>query len=381
MSAAMSSRRGDRGADLVARHQRDVVDREDVRRVGHRDDERALAGEGDRHRLVALGGGAREQVGGGHVDRGRRVRSRWSRPWRSAIARASWSCGRSRPSRGGPARASSPPSRAASTAARRARASAKPELDDDVGEEARRRRGAARVRDAVPGAAARRQRAGRGRPSATGRRWGMLGRLDASRRAARRITSSGARARSRAEAQRALADQDLQTVDAPAAPASRPAAGARCRRPGRPGRPRTRIARGHRRQGQILERRGRVVQADRRAVDEQVGRRRRRRPRRRRGRRRAPRRALGVRFQTATSAPGVAQRLRAARALPPAPRTSARRAARARRARRAGRARRCCRRGSRPSGPNVSVFAAPIARASSVARRRRARAPPPCAGS
>ena len=42
---AMSSRLGDRGADLVAGHQRDVVDREDVRRVGHRDEQRALVDE------------------------------------------------------------------------------------------------------------------------------------------------------------------------------------------------------------------------------------------------------------------------------------------------------------------------------------------------
>ena len=64
----MSSRRRDRDADLVAGHDRDVVDREDVRRVGHRDQQRALVGERDRHRLVALGDAGGDEVGGGHVD-------------------------------------------------------------------------------------------------------------------------------------------------------------------------------------------------------------------------------------------------------------------------------------------------------------------------
>ena len=48
--------------------QRDVVDREDVRRVGHRDEQRALVEERDRHRLVALGGRDRDEVRRGHVD-------------------------------------------------------------------------------------------------------------------------------------------------------------------------------------------------------------------------------------------------------------------------------------------------------------------------
>ena len=51
-------RRRDRDAHLVAGHDRDVVDRQHVRRVGHRDQQRALVGERHRHRLVALGGGA-----------------------------------------------------------------------------------------------------------------------------------------------------------------------------------------------------------------------------------------------------------------------------------------------------------------------------------
>ncbi len=61
-------RRRDRDADLVAGHDRDVVDREHVRRVGHRDQQRALVGERDRHRLVALGDGRADEVGRGHVD-------------------------------------------------------------------------------------------------------------------------------------------------------------------------------------------------------------------------------------------------------------------------------------------------------------------------
>ena len=47
--------RRDRDAHLVAGHDRDVVDREHVGGVGHRDKQRALVGERDRHRLVALG--------------------------------------------------------------------------------------------------------------------------------------------------------------------------------------------------------------------------------------------------------------------------------------------------------------------------------------
>ena len=61
-------RRGDRDADLVAGHDRDVVDREHVRRIGHRNQQRALVGECHRDRLVALGDRGRDEVGGGHVD-------------------------------------------------------------------------------------------------------------------------------------------------------------------------------------------------------------------------------------------------------------------------------------------------------------------------
>ena len=54
MSARDVLAAGDRRAHLVAGHHRDVVDREHVRRVGHRDEQRALVDERDRHRLVAL---------------------------------------------------------------------------------------------------------------------------------------------------------------------------------------------------------------------------------------------------------------------------------------------------------------------------------------
>ena len=60
--------RGDRRAHLVAGHHRDVVDGEHVGRVDHRDQQRALAGEGDGHRLVALDGGGRDELGRVGVD-------------------------------------------------------------------------------------------------------------------------------------------------------------------------------------------------------------------------------------------------------------------------------------------------------------------------
>ena len=55
-------------AHLVAGHQRDVVDGEDVARVDHRDQQRAVVEDLDRHRAVALGRARGQQVGGRHVD-------------------------------------------------------------------------------------------------------------------------------------------------------------------------------------------------------------------------------------------------------------------------------------------------------------------------
>ena len=52
---AMSSAEATAGLDVEARQQRDVVDREDVGRVGHRQQQRVLVDVGDGHRAVALG--------------------------------------------------------------------------------------------------------------------------------------------------------------------------------------------------------------------------------------------------------------------------------------------------------------------------------------
>ena len=60
--------RGDRRPDVQVRQQRDVVDREHVGRVGHREQQRVLVDVGDRHRAVALGGRGAQQVGRRHVD-------------------------------------------------------------------------------------------------------------------------------------------------------------------------------------------------------------------------------------------------------------------------------------------------------------------------
>ncbi len=61
--------RRDGDADLVAGHDRDVVHGQDVGGVGHRHQQGALVGEGDRHGLVALGDVGADEVGGRHVDR------------------------------------------------------------------------------------------------------------------------------------------------------------------------------------------------------------------------------------------------------------------------------------------------------------------------
>ena len=59
---------GDGRADLVAAHERDVVDRQDIARVDHRDEQGAVVDDLHRHRAVALGRAGRQQVGGRHVD-------------------------------------------------------------------------------------------------------------------------------------------------------------------------------------------------------------------------------------------------------------------------------------------------------------------------
>ncbi len=58
----------DRGPHLVAGHDRDVVDREHVGGVDHRDEQRAVAGERDGHGLVALDRGRRDELGRVGVD-------------------------------------------------------------------------------------------------------------------------------------------------------------------------------------------------------------------------------------------------------------------------------------------------------------------------
>ena len=61
-------RRGDRRLDLEVRHQGDVVGRQHVGRVGHRQHQRLLVRVSDRDRVVALGRRGGEQVDRGHVD-------------------------------------------------------------------------------------------------------------------------------------------------------------------------------------------------------------------------------------------------------------------------------------------------------------------------
>ena len=61
-------RRGDRRPHVEVGEQRDVVDREHVRRVRHRQQQRVLVDVGDRDGVVALRGGGAQQVGGAHID-------------------------------------------------------------------------------------------------------------------------------------------------------------------------------------------------------------------------------------------------------------------------------------------------------------------------
>ena len=66
--ASMSSSAATATWQLQAGHHLDVVDREDVGRVGHRQQQRLGVDVADRHRLVAARGGHREQVRRPHVD-------------------------------------------------------------------------------------------------------------------------------------------------------------------------------------------------------------------------------------------------------------------------------------------------------------------------
>ena len=101
--------RGGARAHAPAGHHPDVVDREDVGGVGHRDQHGAVLGEADRHRLVAAGGGGADEVDRAHVEvegwSGRRSPGRSARPPRGRAGRGAGS--RVRPGSGrsgGPAR-------------------------------------------------------------------------------------------------------------------------------------------------------------------------------------------------------------------------------------------------------------------------------------
>ena len=59
--------RGGGRSDPAAGHHADVVDRQDVRRARHRDEQRAVVSEADGYSLVALGGLGADQVDGAHV--------------------------------------------------------------------------------------------------------------------------------------------------------------------------------------------------------------------------------------------------------------------------------------------------------------------------
>ena len=81
--------RGDGRAHVVARHQRDVVDGQDVGRVGHGDHERVLAREGDGRPPRSAWRPRAESRLAAAMSTPKAVRSRWSSPLRSAIERAS----------------------------------------------------------------------------------------------------------------------------------------------------------------------------------------------------------------------------------------------------------------------------------------------------
>ena len=385
--------RGDRDADLVAGHQRDVVDRQDVGRVGHRDQQPALAGERDRDRLVALGGLRVDEVGRRHVDvvdaevevveavalgDGARVVLLRQAPWSSSTCSGVVPVG----ARG-------------LDGLLDARAVDEAQLDDDVGQEAgAAAAGPARRRDAVPvrwtfvgrrggrrgRGRRRRERRGRARVSDRCRRGSAARRSDGSLvpgslasgfapRAASRIASTGASRpvqASKLNAPWRTRTSSPSTTVHPRRRASATSSGAAGPvdqvRHGRVCAQRIGVER------QILELP--VGQPDTRAVDQKIGR---RWPSRRLdaevGGQRAAR--SGVRFQTLTrAAPASRSAWATPRALPPAPSTSAVWPAGStprRRARRGSPARRCWRRGSPPSSANVSVLAAPIARAAAVA--------------
>ena len=156
-SATASSscwRRGDQrrdvlggGDDRAARRWPVMIEmsstREHVGRVRHRDQQRASSIEADRDRVVALGRrrGIRLTAARSSL---KTFRSRWSRPKRSAVARASWSLRDRAVARAGPARACGRLARASAIASRPAPAArSRARRCTSVSEAARRRRGGA----------------------------------------------------------------------------------------------------------------------------------------------------------------------------------------------------------------------------------------------
>ena len=153
ISAAMSSREATAGADLVAGHQRDVVDAR-ARSTGRPSRRAACARRRSDRAPRRSAWRPREVIRlAAPMSTLKTVRSTWSRPKRSAVARASWS-GVSTPRSqqdllGRRAAGARGLDRRLDALAR----SAKPELDDDVGQEARPRRRGGAAGDPVPGLA------------------------------------------------------------------------------------------------------------------------------------------------------------------------------------------------------------------------------------
>src|SRR3954453_772716 len=145
------------------------------------------------------------------------LRSRWSSPLRSAIARASWSSVIApQPSRTSSAVLA--PSRAAWTAASARSRSVKP---SSTMTSVRKRGPPWRWRGYVIPSAAAAGAGGSGAGAvgaATGRRWGKLGRLMLPACGPAHHVQRSAAPGPYLKAPRALADEDLETVDAPAAP-------------------------------------------------------------------------------------------------------------------------------------------------------------------
>ena len=341
-------------ADLLAGEQRDVVDGEHVGGIGHRDEQRAVVEVVDRNRLVALGRRDRDEVGRRHV----RLEDRQVEVV-EAVALGDGA--REAVGRQGAlldehllGHLAAAPSLLHRV--RDALAVDEAEVDDDVGEEAGGAAGVARLGDA-----GRVHRVRRGRFQGNGFR----------EHQAVQIRGAGGRShhvqRCRqtgpdGEAQSALANQDLQAVDGFDATLRRLLDEQRSAFPvdevhyGRV------LDQPIGVQRQILEWAGRSVEPHARAIDQYVRCDRRRRRRAHRG----PRARSGVRFQIATSAPARASAQTTARALPPAPSTSAERSGRSPSA--------AIRPGASvfsaaisPPAEKVSVFAAPISRALSLA--------------